>query len=181
MKIEGTYTIAAGRERVFALLLDGAVLRRCVPGCKELTRQADDRFDATLEVGVGSVKGVYTGTLTIAEKVAPERLAMAVSGKGKAGFVNGKGTLRLEPIEEAGASATRIVYEGDVQIGGTIATVGQRMLSGAAAMMTGQFFAAIDAEAKAAAAEAPPPRQGALVNLFRWLWALVRGLVGRGG
>jgi hypothetical protein len=74
-----------------------------------------------------------------------------------------------------------VVYEGDVQIGGTIAAVGQRMLSGAATMMTGQFFAAIEAEAKAAAAQAPPPRQGALINFLRWILALVRRLVGREG
>ncbi len=47
MKIEGNYTIHASRDRVFALLVSEDVLRRCVPGCRRLVREGDDRFAAT--------------------------------------------------------------------------------------------------------------------------------------
>ena len=46
---------------------------------------------------------------------------------------------------------TRISFEGDVQIGGPIAAVGQRMHASAARLMTRQLFGAIDAEARASA------------------------------
>ncbi len=177
MKIEGESLVPGPRERVFALFVDEAVLRRCVPGVKKLEREGEDRFAGTLEVGVGSVKGVYDGTVTFKERAPPERLVMQVEAKGKQGFAKGTGSLRFEGVEAGGRPATRVVYEGDVQVGGTIASVGQRMVQGAAKVMAGQFFAAIEAEAKALEAQAPPPRQGPFLNLVRWLLSVVRGLL----
>lgn len=177
MKIDGEALVPGARERVFALLVDEAVLRRCVPGVQALERDGDDRFKGRLEVGVGSVKGVYDGTVTFKEKVEPERLVMLVEAKGKQGFAKGTGSLRLEAVDCGGKPATRVLYEGDVQVGGTIASVGQRMVQGAAKVMAGQFFAAVEAEAKAVEAQAPPPKQGPFRNLLRWLLSIVRGWV----
>ncbi len=177
MNIEGTYAIQAPRDRVFALLEDEQVLRRCVPGCRRLVREGNDRFAATLDIGLGSVQGTYEGTVTLSGKVPPERLEMTVDGKGNLGFVRGRGTLTLEAAAEQGSSFTRIVYRGDLQIGGPVAGVGQRMFQGAAKMTAGQFFAAIEAEAKAAEGEAPTPvKHGLVRNFFRWLRSILRNL-----
>ncbi|MBI3268982.1 MAG: carbon monoxide dehydrogenase subunit G [Planctomycetes bacterium] len=199
MKIDGEYLMPGSRARVFALLVDPAVLQRCVPGCKRLEREADHRYVATLEVGIGSVKGLFEGSVELAEQVPPERLVMLVEGKGKPGFAKGKGSVRLEalPDDAGGAPLTRVVYEGEVQVGGTIASVGQRMIQGASKVMAGQFFASLEAEAKVAAEaaaraaasaanpEAPPlppplpPKHGPVRAFGRWLWSLLRGLFRR--
>jgi len=198
MKIDGSFTIPAPRERVFALLVDPEVLRRCVPGCRTLDRDGADRYLAVLEAGVGAVKGVFEGSVTMAEQSPPERLVMVVDGKGGPGFAKGRGTLRLAVIEEGGTVKTRVDYEGDVQVGGTIASVGQRMISAASRMMAGQFFAALEAEAKAAdlaasaaaavaanpsapppPAPAPPPPRP-VRNFLHGLLAMLRGLFHRG-
>jgi len=103
-----------------------------------------------------------------------------VDGQGKLGFVRGKGFLRLEAEESSGAPSTRLVYQGEVQIGGTLAGVGQRMIQAASKVMVGQFFAAIEAEAKAAqSTSAMPVRHGPLRNLLRWLRSILRGLFHR--
>jgi carbon monoxide dehydrogenase subunit G len=44
--------------------------------------------------------------------------------------------MELSAIE----GGTRVAYDGDVQIGGLIAGVGQRMLGGVSKMMVDQFF-----------------------------------------
>ena len=180
MKIEGAQTIQADRPRIFALLQDEDVLRRCLPGVQRLTRQADDRFALTWEVGFGSVRGTYEGKVLLTERDPPERIQIEVDGQGKLGFVRGKGFLRLEAEESSGAPSTRLVYQGEVQIGGTLAGVGQRMIQAASKVMVGQFFAAIEAEAKAAqSTSAMPVRHGPLRNLLRWLRSILRGLFHR--
>lgn len=176
MKIDGAYTAQGTRERVFALLVDEEVIRRCIPGCRRLVREGEDRFAATLDVGLGSVQGTYEGTVSFSQKVPPERLEMIVDGKGKLGFVRGKASLQLAPAQNPPQS-TLITYQGDVQIGGTIPGVGQRMIQGAAKMMAGQFFAAIEAEAKAAESEsAVAVKHGRLRNFFRWLRSIFRDI-----
>ena len=180
MKIEGTQTIQADRPRIFALLVDQDVLRRCIPGAQRLTRQADDRFALTLDVGFGSVRGTYEGKVSLTERSPPERIQIEVDGQGKLGFVRGRGLLRLEALEAGRAPWTRLVYQGEVQIGGTLAGVGQRMIQAASKVMLGQFFAGIEAEAKAAQrASAMPVKYGPLRNLLRWLKSILRGLFQR--
>ena len=169
MKIEGTQEVQARRERVFQALTDPAVLQRCIPGCERLEQVEANHYSTTLRAGVGAIKGVFTGNVRLEEVQPPTHFRMVVEGKGQPGFLKGAGTLDLE---EQG-DATLIKYGGDVQVGGTIAGVGQRMIQGAARMMTAQFFTAIEAEAQTEAHE-PPPEHGFFRTTLRWFSGLLR-------
>ncbi|HKR95435.1 MAG TPA: carbon monoxide dehydrogenase subunit G [Candidatus Angelobacter sp.] len=144
MKIEGTHTIEAPRERVFAALTDPAVLQRCIPGCEQMEKSGDNRYNAKLTAGVGPVKGVFTATVSLSELVPPEHYKLIVEGKGQPGFVNGTGDLNLK---DAG-NATEIQYTGEVNVGGLIASVGQRMIQSTANLLAGRFFKALESEMK---------------------------------
>jgi carbon monoxide dehydrogenase subunit G len=175
MKIAGEQTLSAPRERVWALLNDPQRLSRLIPGCEKLEVISPTEFGGTLNVGIAAVKGVYTGKLKLEEVRPPEHYKMAVDGKGKQGFMRGAGTLDLVA---KGASQTVVTYGGDIQIGGPLVQVGQRMIDSAAKMRIGQFFAAADAELKAEAA-GTVARQGFLLNFWRYLVRLVRSLFAR--
>lgn len=142
MKIEGTHEIKAPRERVYALLTDPEVLRRCIPGCESLEKIEENAYAATLKAGVGMVKGTFKGNVKLAEMRPPEHYRLAVDGKGGPGFVKGTGDFDFE--EQDGATLIR--YAGEMQVGGTIAGIGQRMIQGAAKMMAARFFTALEAE-----------------------------------
>jgi uncharacterized protein len=144
MKIEGTQKIEAPRERVFAALTDPAVLERCIPGCEQMEKSGDNLYNAKLTAGVGPVKGVFTATVALQELVPPEHYKLVVEGKGQPGFVNGTGELNLK---DAGG-ATEIQYTGEVNVGGLIASVGQRMIQGTATLLAGRFFKALESEVK---------------------------------
>ncbi len=163
MKLDGTHQLEAPRERVYQLLVNPDVLQRCIPGCERLERTGENQFAATIRAGVGSIKGVFDGKVRLEDLREPEHFRMVVDGKGAPGFLKGSGDLNLE---EDGA-ATKIVYSGDVQVGGTIAGVGQRMIQATAKMMAAQFFTCLGAEAKTEAGE-PPPKQGFFRNALRW-------------
>ena len=145
MKIEGTQKIDAPRDRIFAALVDPAILQKCIPGCEQMEKTGDNQYKAKLTAGVGPVKGVFTATISLQEIVAPEHYKLVVEGKGQPGFVKGSGELNLKDAD----GATEIQYTGDVNIGGLIASVGQRMIQATANMLTARFFKSLEAETAA--------------------------------
>jgi len=136
MKIEGRYEFSAPRDQVWAMLVNPESLRHCLPGCKRFEEIAPDQYAVTLEIGVAAVKGTYQGKAQLAEKEAPLHYKLIVEGTGGPGAVRGEGILTLQ---EQG-TATVVAVEGDAQVSGLIASVGQRMIGGVARMMMGQFF-----------------------------------------
>jgi carbon monoxide dehydrogenase subunit G len=144
MKIEGTQELHVPRDRVYAALIEPEVLRRCIPGCESLEKTAADTYSATLKAGVGSIKGTFKGEVRLEDMRPPEHYRIVVEGKGAIGFAKGSADFDLEERD----GATVIKYSGELQIGGTIAGVGQRMIQGAAKMMASRFFVSLEAEVR---------------------------------
>ena len=142
MKIEGSHKIDAPRERIFAALVNPDVLQKCIPGCEQMEKTGENQYKAKLTAGVGPVKGVFTATVSLEDIVAPEHYKLVVEGKGQPGFVKGAGELNLK--DEGGATA--IQYTGEVNVGGLIASVGQRMIQATANMLATRFFKSLEAE-----------------------------------
>ena len=161
MKVTGTATLHAPRDRVWAALNDPAVLVRTIPGCQQLEETGPDRYRMTLMAGVASIKGVYQGDVALTDQDHPGTFMLRASGAGAPGTVNADVRVTLS---ESG-DATRLDYDADAVVGGMIGGVGQRVLSGVAKKTAGEFFAAVDdvlngrapvAEAAAGAAPAEP-------------------------
>ena len=47
MEISGSYKFNAPPDRVWALLMDPAVLSSCIPGCERFEPDGDDRYSET--------------------------------------------------------------------------------------------------------------------------------------
>jgi len=146
MKIEGTHQIHAARDRVYAALINPQILQRCIPGCQSLDKTADNTYVATMKAGVGPVKGIFKGNVRLEDMQPPSHYVMIVDGKGGPGFVKGTGELDLQAVD----GGTAIAYKGELQVGGVIAGVGQRMIEAAAKMLAAQFFSKLDSEIKKA-------------------------------
>jgi uncharacterized protein len=136
MKLEGSYEIPAPREKVWNAFLDPAQLKQAIPGCEKLEPLGNDEYKATMKVGVAAVKGTFEGKVRLMDKNPPNSYRMAVEGSGGPGFVRGDTVITLTD-EGAG---TKVSYTADMQVGGLIAGVGQRMLGGVSKMMADQFF-----------------------------------------
>jgi carbon monoxide dehydrogenase subunit G len=143
MKVSGSYTLNVPRERAYALLLDPAILAKCMPGCEGLDRIAENEYAMRMKMVLASVSGLFAGKVKIADAHPPESYRLIVEGSGKIGFMKGEGVLTLTAAE----AATNIGFEGDVQVGGTIAAVGQRLLDTTSRMMIKRFFEKLAAEA----------------------------------
>ena len=136
MKIEGTRDIPAPRDRVWAAFLDPGVLAKAIPGCEALEEVGTGEYRAVMKIGVGAIKGTFEGKVRLSDLDPPNRYKMAVEGKGGPGFVRGEAVMSLSDA----AAGTQVAYDADVQVGGLIASVGQRMLGGVTKMMLDQFF-----------------------------------------
>jgi hypothetical protein len=144
MKLAGNYTLPAPPEQVWALLTDPERLAKLLPGCERLEPDGPDRFKAAVKFGLAAISGKYAGTLEFSDKKPHSSLRMKIFGKGLPGFVDGSGRIEL-----AGKSgATEVKYDGEAQVGGMIASVGQRMIEGAAKKIVDQFFAGAAEELK---------------------------------
>src|SRR5881396_3714510 len=133
MKFASTYTIAAPRDKVFAMLTDPAVLQRCIEGCEKMVRTSEDNYDAHLKIGIAGLKGNYVGKVQLKDKKPPESYTLVMEGKGGPGFVKGTAKITL-------TGNTELRCEADAQVGGLIAAVGSRLIEAAAKKMMDEFF-----------------------------------------
>ena len=84
--------------------------------------------------------------MRLADQNPPESFRLIVEGNGKIGFLKGDGLLNLAAN---GDTSTDVKYEGEVQVGGTIASVGQRLLDTTAKHIIKKFFEKFSEAAKA--------------------------------
>jgi uncharacterized protein len=143
MNIVETHTFPVSREELWRVLLDAQQMAKWIPGCERLEEVGPDRYAATLKVGVAAIKGSYTGYVEIRDKQFPERYTLAVEGTAAPGFVKGTAQLNLTDL---GDGRTELEVNGDAQVGGLIASVGQRFLTGIARQMTQQLLKNIERE-----------------------------------
>ena len=136
MKISGSYTVPVPRERAYQLLQDPIVLAKCMPGTDRLDKIGDDEYEMKMKMVIASIGGLFAGKVRLADQIPPEKFKLIVDGTGKIGFVKGEGVLTLEPAGDA----TDVRYDGEVQVGGTIASVGQRLLDSTAKLIIKKFF-----------------------------------------
>ena len=137
MKIEGQFPFEGiAPLEVWNFLTDAHRISECLPGCEKLEQTGDGSYDMHIRFGVGSVSGVFKGSIRLHDLQPTSEYQMTVNGSGSPGFVNGEGTVQVTVTE----TGTVLQYTGDVSAGGAIASVGQRMISGAARMVINQFF-----------------------------------------
>lgn len=144
MIIEGEYQFHGPRPTVWELLQDPEVLVKVMPGTKALERESEDLYRGRMVVGVGPVNAAeFAVTIELRDKEPFERYGMQVEGNGALGYT--RGTSSVELLED-GEGGTIMRYRADLQVGGRIAGVGQRLLETVARMMTQQGLAALDRE-----------------------------------
>lgn len=86
-------------------------------------------------MGVGSIKGAYQAKISLSDLVPERSYRLGIEGNGSPGFVRGEALITLVRID------------GEAQVGGTIARVGQRLIASVNKMMMDRFFACIQESA----------------------------------
>lgn len=140
MELSGTEEINATPQALWDGLTDPDVLQKCIPGCKEMTATGPDAYDMKLQLKVAAVGGSFDGKVRLHDKSEPDTCHIEVSGGGSLGTGEGRAQFA---IADAGAGKSTLSYEGEGEIGGLVAGVGQRVLKSVAKHLTKQFFTAL--------------------------------------
>jgi uncharacterized protein len=185
MKVSGTALLHAPIDRVWDTLLDPAVLVRTIPGCERLESTGENSYAMTVTAGVASIKGTYAGKVALTDLDSPRSFVLRASGAGGPGTVS---TDVAVALADAGDGSTTLTYDADAVVGGVIAGVGQRMLTGVSKKMAGEFFQAVDDVLTGKAIAPPATAAGASAEpgVFvapdqRARFAAVTGGIGGGG
>ncbi len=137
MDFSGTQTIAAPIDKVWTFLLDVNNVAACAPGFQSLEILGEAGWKANVSVGVGSVKAKFVLDVTRPEMHEPEQMVVKARGKAPGSAVDLSGNMQLTAVDNA---QTRMDWQANVVVSGTIASVSGRLLQGTAEKITGQFF-----------------------------------------
>ena len=181
MEISNTRIVPAPPAVVWGALNDPDVLKDCLPGCESIEQLSESEWQVVMAARVGPVAARFTGKMAMSEVVAPTSYTLSFDGQGgAAGFAKGEARVSLAP---SGIDETSLTYVAKAQIGGKLAQIGSRLVDGAAAKMTDDFFArfaqrlrpAVAAEASGAEAGAG---NGAPAGGIRWVrYAAIAAIV----
>ncbi|MBP9675157.1 MAG: carbon monoxide dehydrogenase subunit G [Anaerolineaceae bacterium] len=141
MKVEGEHLFHAPREVVYEMFNDPDALGAAVPGMQKMVKLDESHYEAAIGIRVGPVSANFSGNLTLTDEVPPESVTLIIEGKGGAGFVKGVGYVKFEDL---GDETTLLRYTGEANIGGTLASVGQRMIDSVAKSMFKTVFDKLD-------------------------------------
>ncbi len=146
MKLQGEYIFDGPREEVWEIVRDPEVLASALPGTQSLEQVGESEYEGKMHVRIGPVAGVFAGKIIVSDEVPPETCTLEVEGKGAPGFAKGIGHINLVEEEDG---RTLLLYEGDMQVGGKIASVGQRLIDSASKSMIAQGLESLNNALKA--------------------------------
>jgi carbon monoxide dehydrogenase subunit G len=132
MNIEGEHIFKGPREAVYEMFNDPNALATAVPGMQKLVKVDEQHYEGAINLRVGPISASFAGVLSLTEENPPESCTLNVEGKGMAGFAKGVGKVHFTDL---GDNTTLLNYSGDVNIGGTLASIGQRMIDSVAKSM----------------------------------------------
>ena len=142
MKLDGSAVLSASPEQVWSVITDPAVLARTIPGCASLEQVGEDSYTKVVTAGVGAIRGKYAGEVRLSDLSFPKSYVMHASGPGAPWSVRATVQITLAPSD----AGTELTWSADAVVGGAVAGVGQRMITGVAKRMADQFFSAVDKE-----------------------------------
>ena len=141
MQLIGEQRIRAPRETVWEALNDPEILRRCLPGCQSLAKEASDRFAAVLEIRIGPIGARFSGAVTLTGLDPPR--GYTIMGEGKGGMAgHARGSARVRLAEDNGG--TLLSYEIDAEVGGRLAQLGGPIIEATAKQLAGKFFSCFE-------------------------------------
>jgi uncharacterized protein len=143
LKIQGEYTFNGPKEISYAVVHDPNMLLLAIPGESTMTEVSKNVYEGTIKMKIGPVNGQFAGTYTVTDDVPPDSFTMVVKGKGAAGFAEGTGKVQFIQTDDG---KTLFKYSGELNIGGKLASVGQRLIDSVSKSMLKSGLEKLDKE-----------------------------------
>lgn len=196
MLFQGEEPFGYSVQDVWTALHDVKILTKVIPGCKSMTAVGENRYAVALSLGVAAVRGEYEGKVKVIDDKPLAHYVIEGDGKGAPGFVK----LRMDCWFEGQAAGTLLKWRCEATVGGLIASIGGKVLSGVTRFMAQQFFKAFKDELRKVARpigeeslvrlspvsaggapleEVPVERAAGSTGFFGRIWGALRRLFGK--
>ena len=142
LEIRGEYRFRASRRATWEALVDPASLETALPDCERFEEKGPGEYAIRIRAGIGAIKGTYTGVVTVSDQQPHDSYQLTIVGSGKPGRVKGSAEISLREDDHG----TVVEYVADVAVQGALARLGSRLVVGAAKLLAGQFFRAMEKE-----------------------------------
>ncbi|WP_421795120.1 CoxG family protein [Haliscomenobacter sp.] len=143
MTLSGTYTVNAPAQTIWDMMMDPEILARITPAITKLEKIDDENFKAIAEVKIGPVGGSFSGNLKMVDKVQPESFKLIIQQNSKIGNAAAEVNMNMKALSD---TQTEVSFTGDVKLSGMLATMGGRVITPVANMLSKQFFEALEKE-----------------------------------
>lgn len=149
MRIEGSFTVAAPCERVFAEITNPALMAGCIPGCEAIEVIDGKTYRARILVEVGPIKARFNLVVEVTEEEAPVRVASVTRGEEgtRASVISSNNELLLAPAE----GGTEVKYVSEVSVTGRLGKFGLGMMKKKAEQLGAKFAETFRGKIEAAA------------------------------
>ena len=137
MQFAGSIEIKADREKVWTFVVDPDQVGSCGPGVESIERIDATHFRAKAKVGVGFISAKFVVNLEFVDTEEPVRAVIKARGQAPGSAVDALGTMHLSGPPDG---PTRMDWEATVDISGSLASVGARLIEGTANKMIAQTF-----------------------------------------
>ncbi|MFQ5986577.1 MAG: CoxG family protein [Thermoplasmata archaeon] len=136
MKLEGTFAVRAGIEKVWETFMDPHGMTPCIPELQRLDIVDPMHHRLAVEVGVSFIKGDFVFDVWIVEAEMPTHAKLKVHGKGQGSAIDAEGTFELVETGDG----TEMRWQADTHVVGKVANVGSRLLQSTMAKRVQEFF-----------------------------------------
>jgi carbon monoxide dehydrogenase subunit G len=140
--LTGSHHLPLALPRVWAGILDPRVLQRCIPGCESMQALGDNRYTATVKVGIGPVSARFETQIALSDLRPPDAAFQATCSllfEGHAGGLgHGQGTAQVQLSQQEGG--TLLAWQARTRVSGRIAQFGNRLIEATAAKISDDFF-----------------------------------------
>ena len=143
MELKGSHTVSATPIILWKMLMDTDTLSKIIPGISTLEKTGDNSYKSILELKAGPISTSFTGNAQMEDIVEQKKFTLKMQQSNKMGNANSTMNVELLPVNE---TDTEVVFNGELRITGLLASMGQKILSSVANMLTKQFFANLDHE-----------------------------------
>jgi carbon monoxide dehydrogenase subunit G len=147
LHFEGTFDVKAPKEKVFSMMMDPNQISQCMPDLQKLEIKSPDDYTAVIKAGVSFIKGDFTMHFTTAEKTPSTHAKLMAHGTGIGSTVDLDAVMDMADTPSGG---TNMKWSAEAKIGGRIASVGQRLLSGQAEKIVKGLFECLQTKLEAA-------------------------------
>jgi uncharacterized protein len=115
MHVAGHFDYAFDPHTVYEAFTNREALLFSTPGLRTLDEVEPGCYSAVVKVGVGGFSLVWEGALTVTNRVPDQGYRLLIDVKTRNGYARGEAAFQFTPREGGG---TRLLYEGDVELGG---------------------------------------------------------------